>query len=201
MTLGIPHSRQRFEEIFWKDLSFEPGWDEAFVKPERPAPAEVHTSGWTQTVSEAADFFGIEESHVPCLVMLSMGERHGTFVPIDKSFGVYNFLKQIKERMPSAPGSLAALLDKRQHLRQIAQHRLGLDPAQVQSLSRKLTEAEVLAPELIADCRARLETLTQAEPSDMDLRTLRAVSDLLPPSDRPSGTTCASAGSPTDWTA
>ncbi|MFD6323433.1 alpha/beta fold hydrolase [Streptomyces sp. NPDC058442] len=180
MTLEVPHSRQRFEENFWNDLSFGPGWDEAFVKPERPAPAEVHASGWTQTVTDAAEFFGIEESHVPCLVVLSMGERHGTVIPIDESFGVYNFLKELKERMPSAPVRLGKLLDERQQLlRQIARHRPGLEPAQVQSLSRKLAEAEVLAPELTADCRARLQTLTQAEPSDADLRALRAVSDLL----------------------
>ncbi|MFJ5534921.1 esterase/lipase family protein [Streptomyces sp. NPDC093261] len=180
MTLEVPHSRHRFERNFWKDLSFRPGWDEAFVKPERPASAEAHASGWTQAVTDAAEFFGIEESHVPCLVVLSMVERHGTVIPMDEVFGVYDFLKKLKECMPSAPVGPGKLLDQRQRLLdQIAQHRSVLEPDQVRSLSRKLAGAEVLAPELVADCRARLQTLTQAEPSDADLRALRAVSDLL----------------------
>lgn len=180
MTLEVPHSRQQFAANFWEDLPFGPGWDEAFVRPDRPAPAEVHASGWTQAVTDAAEFFGIEESHVPCLVVLSMGERHGTVIPIDKSFGVYTFLKELMERVGSAPVRLGKSLHERQQLRlQIARPRPGLEPAQVQSLSRRLAEVEVLEPELIADCRARLETLTQAEPSDADLRALRAVSDLL----------------------
>jgi pimeloyl-ACP methyl ester carboxylesterase len=180
MALEVPYTEERFGEEFWHDLSSRPGWDEAFVRPERPAPAEVHASGWTQAVTDAAEFFGIEESHVPCVVLLSMGEKHGTVVPIDESFGVYEFLKKLMERVGLAPVRLGRLLDERERLRRrIAWQRPGLDPAQVRSLSLKLAEAEALAPELIADCRARVETLARAEPSDADLRVLRTVSDLL----------------------
>ncbi|MFB8773986.1 esterase/lipase family protein [Streptomyces broussonetiae] len=181
MTLEVPpYSRNRFNEHFWNDLPFGPGWDKAFARPERPAPAEVHASGWTQAVTDAAEFFGIDESHVPCLVLLSMGERHGTVIPIDESFGVYEFLKKLMERVGFAPVRLGRLLDERERLRHwIASHRAGLEPSQVGSLGQKLVEAEVLAPQLITDCRARLEPLTQAEPSDADLRALREVSELL----------------------
>lgn len=180
MALEVPYTRQRFSQKFWNDLSDEPGWDEAFVSPERPAPAAVHASGWTQAVTDAAEFFGIEESNVPCIVLLSMGERHGTVIPIDESFGVYDFLKRLMERVGPAPVRLGRVLDERERLRrQVAWCRPGLDPAQVRSLSRKLARAEVLAPELIADCRTRVESLARAEPSDEDLRALRAVSDLL----------------------
>ncbi|MFE2887012.1 esterase/lipase family protein [Streptomyces sp. NPDC059272] len=180
MTLEVPHSQQQFEVNFWKGLPFRPGWDEALVWPEPPAPAKVHASGWTQAVTDAAEFLGIKESHVPCLVVLSTGERHGTVIPIDKSFGVYDFLKKLMERVGSAPASLGKSLDECQQLRrQIALPRLGLELSQVQSLSRKLVRVEVLAPELIADCRARLETLTHTEASDADLGALRAVCDLV----------------------
>ncbi|MFJ5776116.1 hypothetical protein [Streptomyces sp. NPDC093094] len=176
MTLEVPYMRERFDKKFWDDLG--PGWDKALTKPERPAPAEVHASGWTQAVTDAAEFFGIEESHVPCMVLLSMREKHGTVIPIDESFGIYEFLKKLMEHVGLAPVRLGRALDERKRLqRQVG--RYGLAPTQVRSLNRKLAKAEALAPELIADCRARVETLTRTEPSDPDLRVLREVSDLL----------------------
>ncbi|MEV0986510.1 hypothetical protein [Streptomyces sp. NPDC049949] len=41
------------------------------MSPEGPAPAEVHTSGWTRAVTDTAEFFGTEESNVSCIVLLS----------------------------------------------------------------------------------------------------------------------------------
>ncbi|MEU3550041.1 esterase/lipase family protein [Streptomyces longwoodensis] len=180
MMLEVPYMQERFDEQFWNHLSFEHGWDDPFVRPERPAPAEVHTSGWTRTVTDAADFFGIEESHIPCIVLLSMSERHGTVIPIDESFGVYEFLKKLMERVGSAPVRLGKLLEERERLRRhIGVQHLGLDSAQVRSLDRKLAQAQVLAPELIAGCRTRLGNLETTEPSDEDLQALREVSALL----------------------
>lgn len=180
MALEVPYTQERFETDFWKNLPSMPGGSEAFVSPERLAPANVHASGWTRAVTDAAEFFGIEESEIPRLVVLSMGERHGTVIPIDESFGVYDFLKAVMERVGSAPVSLGKLLDERHDLvHRIALHRPGLEPDRVLSLKRRLADAEVLAPQLIADCQARLQTFAQAEPSDADLQALQAVSDLL----------------------
>ncbi|MFD5421832.1 hypothetical protein ACFWJT_27875 [Streptomyces sp. NPDC127069] len=127
-----------------------------------------------------AEFFGIEESRVPCIVLLSVRERHGVVIPIDETFGIYEFLKRLAERMGFAPVRLGKALDERERLRGIVRYRSpGLDPEQVVSLSRRLAEAEALAPELIGDCISRLENLARADPSDADIRVLRAVTDLL----------------------
>ncbi|MER6443776.1 alpha/beta fold hydrolase [Streptomyces venezuelae] len=180
MELQVPHMREQFDARFWADLGRRPGSAEALAMPERPASVRAHASGWTQSVTDAAEFFGIEESHVPCIVLLSMGERHGTVIPIDETFGVYEFLKTLTERVGPAPVRLGKALDERERLRTIVRFRSpGLDSRQVASLSSLLAEAGALAPELIVDCRARLEHLAHAEPSDADLQALRTVCDLL----------------------
>ncbi|MFE7077448.1 alpha/beta fold hydrolase [Streptomyces sp. NPDC057620] len=179
MALEVPFAQHLFEEKFWNGLPYRLGPD-AFVMPERPAPAEVHSSGWTRTVTAAAAFFGLQGAHVPCLVVLSMREKHGTVIPVDESFDVAKFLRALTDRMGLAPATLGQRLDEREQLRcRIGQYQTGLEPAQTQALSRRLAEAEVLAPELIADCRARVESLAQAEPSDTDLRVLHEVAALL----------------------
>ncbi|WP_326654764.1 hypothetical protein [Streptomyces sp. NBC_01750] len=199
MTLNLPSLRDdaTFETAFWRSLEQGDAYGEfGQAAGSRPHSSDVHERGWTRATTSAAAFFGIHESLLPCLLVLSMRERHGTLLAVEESLSVYRLFRQLIVHMGPAPAQLAELLWEQRtvdwRLSRLTQDRVRYQnavsyvpiewPVQIDALGRHLGAVEHLAPDLIADCRGRLAAIRDTGESDRGLaEKLRQVIDVLPP--------------------
>jgi hypothetical protein len=64
-----------------------------------PSPLREHQIALTQAISSMQEFFGIPESLVPCVVVVSLQEQMALAIPLEEDSNVYQFLKKIKTRI------------------------------------------------------------------------------------------------------
>ncbi|MER5465045.1 hypothetical protein ABT010_31045 [Streptomyces sp. NPDC002668] len=199
MTLNLPSLRDdaTFETAFWRSLEQGDAYGEfGQAAGSRPHSSDVHERGWTRATTSAAAFFGIHESLLPCLLVLSMRERHGTLLAVEESLSVYRLFRQLIVHMGPAPAQLAELHWEQRtagwRLSRLTQERVRYQnaisyvpiewPVQIDALGRHLGAVEHLASDLIADCRGRLAAIRDTGESDRNLaEKLRQVIDVLPP--------------------
>jgi hypothetical protein len=185
MRVDPPIRDEEFEDAFWdsvrRDGSDRPfGWVAGGI----PRSREEHERGWTQATSSAAAFFGLRESVIPCLLVLSMRERHGTVIAMKEDLSVYRLFKQLIAHIGPAPAQLAEMLrERRSNQRRLGElTRVPIPAAQIDALWRRLGEVERLDPELIADCRSQLAAVGDGGSSGRVLaEKLRQVIVALPP--------------------
>ncbi|NUW40417.1 hypothetical protein [Nonomuraea rhodomycinica] len=73
----------------------------AISTPTLPGPVRKHQVALTRAVTEMQEFFGVPESLVPCVVVVSLEEKAAFVVPLEESSSVYHFLKRIKSEVES----------------------------------------------------------------------------------------------------
>ncbi|MEV7581611.1 alpha/beta fold hydrolase [Streptomyces erythrochromogenes] len=174
MQFHLPDDREMFQH-FWDDLRDR--WPRASslewaAATERPRAPETHMRGWTQSVTDASEFFGIQESNVPCIVLLSMRERHGTVIPFDESFGVYDFLKRLVELMGHNPVTIRRVTREIDMLRyKISNYRpTDLLFDETKPLRYRLPEADLLPHRV----EGALFLLNKALPEGASIEQIRA---------------------------
>ncbi|MEU3743529.1 hypothetical protein AB0E78_41610 [Streptomyces sp. NPDC032198] len=187
MRVDLPIRDEAFRGAFWDSMRRD-GSDSQFgwVAGARPRSSEEHKRGWTQATSSAAAFFGLRESLIPCLLVLSIRERHGTVIAMEEDLSVYRLFKQLIVNIGPAPAQLAEMLsEQRSAQRRVSElMRVPIPSSQIDALWRDLREVERLAPELIADCRSRLAAIRDGGSSGRVLaEKLREVIVTLPPAE------------------
>lgn len=185
MRVDLHIRDEAFRGAFWDSMRRD-GSDSQFgcVAGARPHSSEEHERGWTQATSSAAAFFGLRESLLPCLLVLSMRERHGTVIAMEEDLSVYRLFKQLIVNIGPAPAQLAEMLrEQRSAQRRVSElMRVPIPSSQIDALWRGFGEVERLAPELIADCRSQLAAIRDGGSSGRVLaEKLREVIVALPP--------------------
>ncbi|WP_157430168.1 hypothetical protein [Actinomadura oligospora] len=199
LTLNCPQvgTWSSFPTRYWWSLEGERGFRGLGERAARISlSAEEHHAAWTQATTRTASYFGIEESLLPSVLVLSMWERRGVLLAVDERVSVYSLFKKLVENMGPAPRRLEELAREQaevdDHLPQLAQalwdwevarRRVPLEwPRQVDALDRHLGEVEYLDASLVGDCRRRLSEIRDTGGSDRELaENLLRVIDLLPP--------------------
>ncbi|HEV2374494.1 MAG TPA: hypothetical protein VGS19_20325 [Streptosporangiaceae bacterium] len=178
------------ETHFWRPL--DPlGWKAA----RRPLPPEEHQESWTQATTRAALYFGIDESLLPGILILSLQEHRGALIQVADRLSIYELFKKLVENIGPEPRRLEEMLQEqrttRRRLERLAEdasvwrsltRRVPIEwPAQVDALDRRLMEIEHLDPALVAECRRRLNNVRDDGSSDQILAgQLSQIIDLLP---------------------
>lgn len=162
MRVDLNNRDEEFRDAFWASIRRD-GSDAQFgwAADARTRSREEHERGWTQATSSAAAFFGLSESVIPCLLVLSMRERHGTVIAMEEDLSLYRLFKQLIVNIGPAPAQLAEMLsEQRSTQRRLSElTRVPIPSSQIDALWRRLGEVERFAPELIADCRSQLATI------------------------------------------
>lgn len=184
MRVDLNNRDEEFRDAFWASIRRD-GSDAQFgwAADARTRSREEHERGWTQATSSAAAFFGLSESAIPCLLVLSMRERHGTVIAMEEDLSLYRLFKQLIVNIGPAPAQLAEMLsEQRSTQRRLSElTRVPIPSSQIDALWRRLGEVERFAPELIADCRSQLATIRDSGASGRVLaEKLREVSVALP---------------------
>lgn len=87
---------KRWDKSFFNqsESSTSSGLEGAYV-PRRPGSLQEHRAAMTSVATETARFFGISEAWLPCLVILSIQEQHISFITVDESFSIYQFVRSL----------------------------------------------------------------------------------------------------------
>jgi hypothetical protein len=171
---GLDSGTWRFDHRDWKAFEallerFGRGGERAV----RPYSARVHQEAWSEATSRCAKYFGIAESSLPSLLVLSYWERTATLIALANDTSIYALCKSVVGRLgtqsddilhsKAAQEEAVANLNSLQHesRRWERCQRQALLPdaewqEQLASLDRHVSMLDDMFPDLVATSRSSL---------------------------------------------
>ena len=116
---------QQFARAFWEAASgdtqirnaianFKP--PPRIVMPEPPLPPAELAAAWTVVTTESAQYFGITEGSLPCVLIMSLEEQASLVVRLRPALSIYKLLRKTVKNLGKEQARIAALHARRREL-------------------------------------------------------------------------------------
>ncbi len=172
----------KFARAFWdeasKDARIRDAMDNSeleIIAPRRPLPPEELAAAWTEVTTESAQYFGIAEDWLPCVLIMSLRERTSLIVRLRSGLSIYRLLRETIRTFGDEPARIAALHERQSELaEELRTIRRRDDHVAYRDWKAKLEQLDAAigaAGDLDAGLRARCQTalrrvLETGEPGD-----------------------------------
>jgi hypothetical protein len=178
--------QEAFERAFWEtaaqDVQIQKAIDKAvaeargkqhIVADEPPqSPAQL-AAAWTKATTESAQYFGIAESELPCLLMMSLQERTSLVVRLRPQLSIYGLLRATISNLGGRPARIASLSSQQVALKSaVAAARRQVKTvecldANVEAVVAGLDAVDSFDPQLLARCKEALQRAVKTgDPGD-----------------------------------
>jgi hypothetical protein len=178
---------RQFERAFWDAASKDPQIRDAMARfkqtlqqpdiimPQPPLPPAELAAAWTAVTTESAQYFGIAEGSLPCLLVMSLREQASVVVRLRPALPIYRLFRETMLAFGDEPARIAALHDQQKALTE----KLQTTPRQKDHVAYRSWKAKLehldsaigASEDIDAELRARCQTalrrvLETGEPGD-----------------------------------
>ena len=163
--------------------------------PRPPLPPEELAAAWTEVTTESAQYFGIAEDRLPCVLIMSLLEQTSVVIHLRPGLSIYRLLRGAIRALGTEPARIAALHERQSELaEELRTTRKRDDHETYHEWKTKLEQLDAAigaCVDLDAGLRARCQTalrhvLETGEPGDAPTalaalhQQIRAGGDRLP---------------------
>lgn len=162
--------------------------EKGLVYSKAPIPKQDLGDAWSTATTDSAEYFGLDEDTLPCLVILSLLEHTALVLPLETTPSIYELLRSTRIALGTTPRDITRVRDSREAIdKTVPPKRKSLGEldvmrrARIQKLDRAINSASWLDRGVAAQVQSDLQqALSSGEPGGSPA-ALETLLQQLPP--------------------